>query len=159
MPKSTTLLLSAAIVSSLLLAACSPKTPAETTPTESMEQTQETSPELTPQMTPAPTEQSSEMMKEGKEVSVKTTYQSPVAMEDVGFTLVLDDDGVITDAKTEVHGSQDTSVQRQKAFAEGLPAAVVGKKLSELTKIDRVGGSSLTTGAFNKALTELKAQI
>jgi hypothetical protein len=77
----------------------------------------------------------------------------------VGFTLVVDNNGVITDAQTEVMGVAPTSKMRQESFAKELPKVVVGKKLADLTKVDRVGGSSLTTGAFNAALAKLKAQL
>ncbi|MEO8581103.1 MAG: hypothetical protein ABI425_00825 [Patescibacteria group bacterium] len=150
MPKSTTLLLSVAIVSSVLLAACQPQP-------SSSDQT--VTPEVTAEMTPAPTQKTSEGMTKGKEVSVTTKYQSPAGEEAVGFTLVLDENGIISDAKTEIHGLKPISVDRQTKFAEGLPAVIKGKKLSELTNIDRVGGSSLTTNAFNASLQDLKAQI
>jgi NifU-like protein involved in Fe-S cluster formation len=94
-----------------------------------------------------------------KEVSVKKSYENPAGGDDVMFTLVVDATGIITDAKTGILAIHDISKKRQLAFAEGLPAAVKGKKLSELTTIDRVGGSSLTTKAFNDALTELKAAL
>jgi hypothetical protein len=94
-----------------------------------------------------------------KIASVETTYQSPAGEDKVGFKLAVDAKGVITDAQTDILGASPASVMYQKKFAEGLHTLVKGKKLSELTKIDRVGGSSLTTGAFNKALDQLKASI
>lgn len=155
MPKSTSLLLSTVIVSSMLLAACQPSTPAESnnpvSPTTA----------VTVQMTPTPTAATtgSATDADGKEVSTETTYNTPAGEEKVGFTLLLDDAGVITEAKVDELGKAPISKVRQAAFAKDITAAVKGKKLSELTKIDRVGGSSLTTGAFNQALTELKTQI
>lgn len=95
----------------------------------------------------------------GKEVTTVATYRSPAGDEQVGFTLTVDDQGVITNALAKVMAKAQISVMRQESFAKDFPAAVVGKKLSELEKIDRVGGSSLTTGAFNQALSELKSQI
>jgi hypothetical protein len=94
-------------------------------------------------------------------VSVKTSYTdpSPEGTEQVGFTLELDASGVITGAITEVLAIDPIGKMRQESFAKNLPAAIVGKKLSEIDKIDRVGGSSLTTGAFNKSLADLKAQM
>ena len=94
-----------------------------------------------------------------KEVMVKTSYQNPAGADDVRFTLVVDAAGTIVDAKTDVLAIHDISMKRQTAFAEGFTAAVKGKKLSELTAIDRVGGSSLTTKAFNESLAELKAGL
>jgi outer membrane biogenesis lipoprotein LolB len=151
-------MLSAAIISSLLLAACSAKAPetTESTPTDTqMEQT--TSPESTEMTTGEET--SDAMQTEEKVASVTTSYQSPAALEPVEFKLTVDSEGVITKAETVITTNQEISKMRQEAFAKELPTAVVGKKLSELTEIDRVGGSSLTTGAFNKALSDLKSQI
>ena len=99
------------------------------------------------------------MTADGKEISITPSYQTPGGEEQVGFTLVVDDLGVITDARTQVMAKTPTTEIRQKAFADALPQALKGKKLAELTTVDRVGGSSLTTGAFNKALVQLKAQL
>jgi len=92
-------------------------------------------------------------------VTTTATYESPAGPEQVGFTLMVDDEGVITDAKIEMLAKAPISKARQEAFAKEFPTALKGKKLAELTQIDRLGGSSLTTGAFNKALEELKAQL
>jgi hypothetical protein len=48
---------------------------------------------------------------------------------------------------------------RQESFGSGAGAVLVGKKLSDLGAIDRVGGSSLTTNAFNTSIDKLKAQL
>ncbi|MGB4833843.1 MAG: hypothetical protein WBP40_02335 [Candidatus Moraniibacteriota bacterium] len=94
-----------------------------------------------------------------KDVSVKASYKNPSGEDQVGFTLSVDAAGVIVDAKAEVLATNDISKKRQLAFAEGLSAAVKGKKLTELTAIDRVGGSSLTTKAFNDSIDQLKSQM
>jgi predicted NUDIX family NTP pyrophosphohydrolase len=94
-----------------------------------------------------------------KSLSTVATYTDPSGEVKVGFTVVIDQNGTIVDATTEVLGTNDITKIRQNAFAEEFPTAVKGKKLSELTAIDRVGGSSLTTKAFNDSLTVLKAQI
>ncbi len=148
MPKSTALLLSTTIMASVLLAACTPSSPASET-----SQTQPSEP------TTAPTTENTGEMTKGKQVSVDAPYESPAGEESIGITLSVDENGVITDAKAEVKATEEKSIVRQQAFADGLPTAVKGKKLSELTKIDKVGGSSLTTQAFNEALVKLKAQL
>lgn len=94
-----------------------------------------------------------------KKLATTTTYMSPAGEESVGFILYVDDQGEIVDAQTDMMGKDPTSQFRQTSFAGEFPAAVKGKKLAELTSIDRVGGSSLTTGAFNQALAGLKAQL
>lgn len=92
-------------------------------------------------------------------VSTTTTYQSPGGLEEIGFSLAVNSLGVIVEAKTAVLGKSPTTVLRQNSFAESFPEAVEGKKLADLGPIDRVGGSSLTTKAFNNALADLQAQL
>lgn len=149
MPKSTALLLSTTIMASVLLTACTPSAPAsDTTQTQPSEET-----------TAPSTSDTTTKMTNSKDVSVDAPYESPAGEESIGITLSVDENGVITDAKAEVKATEEKSIVRQQAFADGLPTAVKGKKLSELTKIDKVGGSSLTTQAFNEALVKLKAQL
>ncbi len=94
-----------------------------------------------------------------KNLSVQTHYSNPGGGDDVAFMLMVDANGVITQATTEVLAHNDISKMRQAAFAAELPKVIVGKKLSDLSSIDRVGGSSLTTKAFNDVLPQLKAQL
>ena len=96
---------------------------------------------------------------ENKTVKVTTAYKTPAGEDSVGFAITVDQTGAITEVVTEVLGTAPASKIRQEAFAKDITAAVQGKKLSELAAIDRVGGSSLTTGAFNNALKDLKAQL
>ena len=96
---------------------------------------------------------------EGKKVSTVIQYANPAGGDKVGFTLVVDQDGVIVDAETAVLGQSQISQTRQQSFASAFLTAVKGKKLRDLTAIDRVGGSSLTTGAFNASLDMLKSQL
>ena len=99
------------------------------------------------------------MNKDVKKVSVSTSYSNPSGKDDVQFSLWIDSMGTIVDAKVEVLATNETSKKRQTAFAEGLPMAIKGKKLSLLTAIDKVGGSSLTTKAFNDSIDALKAGL
>lgn len=94
-----------------------------------------------------------------REISTATTYKSPGGEDKIGFTVVLDGSGMITDLKTEMMPSNPGSKQWQDAFTKAAPAALKGKKLSDLQNIDKVGGASLTTAAFNQALEQLKSQI
>lgn len=94
-----------------------------------------------------------------KKLTTEVTYKEPAGESPISFTLSVGSDGVITDATAEVLATHDVSKARQTAFAAEFAAAVKGKQLSELTAIDRVGGSSLTTKAFNDALATLKAQM
>ncbi len=95
----------------------------------------------------------------GKKLTATGSYKSPAGMEEIGFTVVVDKDGMITGAEAKPMATDDKSTMFQGNFAKALPAMITGKKLSDLEKIDRTGGASLTTGAFNVALTKLKADL
>lgn len=116
--------------------------------------------EPTPLPSNSPVQTSAPLNEEGspsvKKSSVRTSYKNPGGTDEVAFSLVVDETGTIITASTEVLAKNPTSIQRQEAFAEGLPQAIQGKKISDLTAIDKVGGSSLTTAAFNTSLAELK---
>lgn len=99
------------------------------------------------------------MMTGEKSATVRTNYQNPGGSDDVAFMVVVDANGVITNASTEVLAVNPISKKRQEAFAADFPQALKGKKLSELTSIDKVGGSSLTTASFNAVLPELKGKL
>lgn len=143
------------LVSSLLFVACSPAEPEISAPAPDTTQTETADPavsELVESDQPV-------ALDSAASVSLETTYQSPAGPEDVGFLLTVDENGIITDTQTEVLATAPISVTRQESFAEELSEVLVGRNLAELTNIDRVGGSSLTTDAFNAALPELKAQL
>lgn len=94
-----------------------------------------------------------------KKASVRTSYKNPGGEDEVGYSIVVDESGTIVTASAEVLAKNPTSIKRQEAFAEGLLQAIQGKKISDLTAIDKVGGSSLTTASFNASLAELKAGL
>jgi hypothetical protein len=108
---------------------------------------------------PAPAQPIATAPATAKKLSVSTSYGSPAGEEKVGFTLNVDANGIITGTETAVKATDDKSIKYQNAFKGGLSGAVVGKKLSDLTSIDKVGKASLTTNAFNKALSQLKSQM
>lgn len=99
------------------------------------------------------------MMTGEKTLSYKTSYTNPSGSDEVGFNVMVDANGVVTGVTVDVLAVNGISKNRQTAFATDLPQAITGKKLMDLNAIDRVGGSSLTTGAFNAALPALKAQL
>ena len=114
-----------------------------------------------PAPTSAPIEPSVEtpVKATAKKISLNTSYKSPAGMEDVGFVLNVDASGVVKSAEAVVHATQRESVKYQNSFRDNFSTAVVGKKLSDLSRIDRVGKASLTTNASNASLSKLKAQI
>lgn len=98
-------------------------------------------------------------MKQAREIAVNTSYTTPAGQDPVSFTVFVDSNGVIVDAQSGILATNEISKKRQTAFAEGFAMAVKGKRLSELTAIDKVGGSSLTTKSFNDSLPRLKAGL
>jgi len=94
-----------------------------------------------------------------REISTVTKYLVPEEAEDVvRFTLGLDQSGVIISAKVEDAIKNEAS-DKQKEWSGLLTTKLQGMKLSELTAIDKVGKSSLTTQAFNKSIADLKSQM
>ncbi len=94
-----------------------------------------------------------------REVSAEVGYPVPNdGYDNVRFTLVLDAEGVITDVR-EVAVETNEADEHQIEFAQGLAAVIKGKKLSELTAVDRIGKSSMTTDAFNSVIDKLKSQL
>lgn len=89
---------------------------------------------------------------------VMSTYQVPNGKEhDVFLELVLRNDAV-SGVSVAFGGDQDeVSTKMQAGFTNAYAAEVVGKKLDELN-LARVGGASLTTGAFNQALAMVKEE-
>lgn len=82
-------------------------------------------------------------------------YQAPSGTETVDVTVTLAGN-TITAVEVVGHATDPQAMLMQKSFAGGIAAVVVGKSLDEL-QVDKVGGSSLTSGGFNKAIDEIKA--
>ena len=82
-------------------------------------------------------------------------YTSPNGAEQVDVTLTLASN-VITDVAVVGFGESPNSKQFQGEFIGGIAAEVVGKNIDELS-VDKVAGSSLTSGGFNKAVAAIKA--
>jgi hypothetical protein len=117
---------------------------------------------ITPMMsteTSEPTPQQVVASESERAASVRTQYKNPGGEDEVGYSITVDENDVITKVGVEVLAKNPTSKLRQEAFAAGLPGAIQGKKITELTSIDKVGGSSLTTASFNASLAQLKAEL
>ena len=82
-------------------------------------------------------------------------YQAPSGTESVDVTVTLAD-GVITDVQVVGKATDPTAIQHQGEFISGIAAEVVGKPIDEI-QVSKVSGSSLTSGGFNKAIDEIKA--
>jgi hypothetical protein len=122
----------------------------------------------TPTPAPAPVEAKTEIVvpakpaapvATAKKIALNTSYGSPAGPEEVGFALNVDASGIITSAETIVKATDDKSIKYQNSFKKEFATKVVGKKLSDLSSVDKVGKASLTTNAFNASLGKLKAQL
>ena len=71
------------------------------------------------------------------------------------MTITLKGD-VITAVEVVGNATDPQAKQHQGEFIAGISDVVVGKDIDTI-KVDKVGGSSLTSGGFNKAVEEIKA--
>lgn len=83
------------------------------------------------------------------------SYQAPSGTESVDVTVTLADN-VITDVEVKGNAEDPQAQEHQGEFIAGINDKVVGKKIDELD-VHKVGGSSLTSGGFNKAIEAIKA--
>lgn len=94
-----------------------------------------------------------------REVSATATFDTPGDYaENLRFVVTVDSQGVIEGVKT-VDAETNEVPEKKIEFNQGLSVVIKGKKLSELTAVDKIGKSSLTTTAFNSVIDQLKAQL
>jgi hypothetical protein len=86
--------------------------------------------------------------------SEQGSYQSPGGLESVTVTLTLADN-TVTAVEVAGNGNNPNTAQYQGLFIRGIAAEVVGKNIDELA-VDKVAGSSLTSGGFNDAVGKIK---
>ena len=84
------------------------------------------------------------------------SYQTPGGIESIGVKVSLSG-GVITDAQVTKQGKTGEAQEYQGEFVSNFKPQVVGKKITEV-KLDRVAGSSLTSGGFNDAINNIAIQ-
>ena len=94
-----------------------------------------------------------------REVSTVATYEAPGGTDKVRFTIGLDAGGRVVSVKSTDALKGDEVSENLAKFSDGLLLVIRGKKLSELTDVDRIGKSSLTTTAFNASLADLQEQL
>ncbi len=87
--------------------------------------------------------------------SASGEYQSPNGTETLDVTITLQDDA-ITAVEVVGHGGSPNTVRFQGEFAGGIAAAVVGKRIDEIS-VSKIAGSSLASGGFNAAVEQIKA--
>ena len=120
------------------------------------------SPKLIPK--PAPTPQPSPVPVPVVPVNTNTykngtyrtqaSYRTPGGQYQIGVTLTVSDDKVTSTSVTFNTGGGDSY---SKAFNRSYQSSVAGQNLGTVHPA-RIGGASLTTNAFNKALDSIRSQ-
>ncbi|MCK8614356.1 FMN-binding protein [Gordonia sp. C13] len=96
-----------------------------------------------------------EQYKDG-EYTAEGGYISPGGPQKVGVTVTLSND-VITAVSVDTSQTKGPSVEYQGKFAGGISDVVVGKNINDID-VDKVSGSSLTSGGFNEAIEKIKQE-
>lgn len=130
-----------------------------TTPTSSTTETSIQSNEMPSRTASADVMQSPTTQQAATETGTKmykdtVQYTSPAGPEEIGVNLSVEN-GVVKSVDVEVKATNSTSVNRQLSFKNSLQSAIVGKPLTGL-QVDRVGGSSLTSRAFDQWVKTLE---
>lgn len=84
------------------------------------------------------------------------SYVSPGGQESIEVTLTLTSD-VVSAVEVVSNADNPNSVRYQGEFISGIEDVVVGVPLDEL-EVDKVAGSSLTSGGFNQAVETIKGE-
>lgn len=91
------------------------------------------------------------------EYVVDSNYDIPYGyIEPMRVTVVLSDDKIAS-TTVSFETVDYTSTLYQAEFKNLIRTRTIGRHLDEVS-ISRVGGASLTTGAYNKALEKIKAE-
>lgn len=88
--------------------------------------------------------------------SATGSYQTPGGEESIGVTVTLES-GAVADVQTEPMPSNGTTELYQGKFSSGIKEQIVGTPLNELS-VDKVSGSSLTSGGFSNAIEQIKSE-
>ena len=83
------------------------------------------------------------------------SYATPESVETISVTVTLEDD-VITDVEVTGDPQAGESQRYQSEFIGGIADEVVGRDIDEIS-VSRVAGSSLTSGGFNDAIAQIRA--
>lgn len=90
------------------------------------------------------------------EYDAEGSYQTPGGTQSVEVEMTLEADGTITAVEVDPQADGGNSAMFQKKFAGGISDEIVGQKVTELD-VDKVAGSSLTSGGFNAAVEQIVA--
>ena len=90
------------------------------------------------------------------EYTASGSYTTPGGRESVTVTLTLDDD-VVTALTVEGSAEQGDALRYQSEFIENISSEVVGVAIDDFD-VSKVAGSSLTSGGFNDAISQITAE-
>jgi len=85
-------------------------------------------------------------------------YDTPGGLETNTFKLIIRD-GRIIQFEMGATTKTEASVYFQQGFQNEMKKMIVGRKLADFATVDVVSGASLTTAAFNDAISRLKSQL
>lgn len=85
------------------------------------------------------------------------SYRVPRHIESIDVELTLDGT-TITDYNVNYSMAEGESRQYQNSFAYAISSQIIGKDINNIS-LYRVGGASLTTGAFMQAVADIKNQV
>lgn len=88
--------------------------------------------------------------------SATGSYQTPGGEEKIGVTVTLES-GSVADVQTEPMPSNPTTELYQGKFSSGIKEQIVGTPIDALN-VDKVSGSSLTSGGFSDAIEQIKSE-
>lgn len=88
--------------------------------------------------------------------TASASYLAPSGTEQIDIKVRLSND-VITSLTVTPHAADRNAAQFQAQFVDGIGDQVVGEDI-DLLAVERVAGSSLTSGGFNTAIAEIKDQ-
>lgn len=83
-------------------------------------------------------------------------YISPAGPSQITVEITLEGD-TVSAIEVTPHATEGNSVRFQGEFVDGISAVVVGQDIDTLA-VSRVGGSSLTSGGFDDAISKIKAE-
>lgn len=83
-------------------------------------------------------------------------YQAPSGTESIDVTVTVADD-IVTAVTVAGSSSNPEAAQYQSRFSSAISGVVVGQDLGTIS-VDRIAGSSLTTGGFTTALEAIRAE-
>jgi uncharacterized protein with FMN-binding domain len=105
--------------------------------------------------TTAPTSTGTAEYKDGT-YTATGSYMSPGGPDKVGVSVTLNNDIITAATVTPMPGDQE-SAHYQAIFAANYKQYVVGQDITKLN-VHKVSGSSLTSGGFNDAISQIEAQ-